>query len=171
MAPRFFFGVARRDPTDKNKALNLAQAAQLTAVEHFVLIISRSTSKKRQQSFYTLLFQRVPLAGVVITGIADLEQHEEEGEVGGEPIPPDPADRSKDFALCYDACLKEIPDFLLTIASAVCGGCTATIVASLIPGAQPVSIPMLIVACSACAAAVGIILGNCLIQCHEMFGQ
>jgi hypothetical protein len=57
-----------------------------------------------------------------------LAEHEEEGEVGGEPIPPDPADRSKDFALCYDACLKEIPDFLLTIASAVCGGCTATII-------------------------------------------
>jgi hypothetical protein len=74
---------------------------------------------------------------------------------------PDP-DNNQDFAACYASCMASIPPFLLVLAGAVCGSCAFAI------GTVPISGPVIAVACLACAGAIGIILGNCFLTCHEM---
>jgi len=106
------------------------------------------------------------LSGLTGDVDADVEDEDDEREV--EEYPADPTRR--DFAECYSKCMSEVPAWLITIAGAVCTACTGAIASNLIPGAQPVSVPATIVACSACAVAVGIVLGNCLLTCHEMLG-
>jgi hypothetical protein len=74
---------------------------------------------------------------------------------------PDP-DNTQDFAACYGSCMANVPGWMLVVATAACGTCTATIAAA------ELAAPALAVACTACALAVGLVLGNCLLQCHEM---
>jgi hypothetical protein len=74
---------------------------------------------------------------------------------------PDP-DNSQDFAACYHSCMANVPLWMVVIASAACGACTAAIAAA------EIAAPAIAVTCTACALTVGLVLGNCLLECHEM---
>lgn len=79
-----------------------------------------------------------------------------------------PADPTQNFAACYSQCIDSVPDWAVGIVVATCGTCTAALGATLVPGIQPASVPVLITACVLCAAAVGGVIGNCMLTCHEM---
>lgn len=72
-----------------------------------------------------------------------------------------PTDRSQDFAACYSRCIEGVPWWLTAVAVAACGGCTTILATVPEPGAVAF-------ACGGCVAAIGIILGNCVLTCHEM---
>lgn len=36
---------------------------------------------------------------------------------------------------------------------------------------EPVWILLLIAACAGCGLAIGLVMGNCMLTCHEMFRQ
>jgi hypothetical protein len=95
----------------------------------------------------------------------DVDEDEDEREVEDHSV-----DSRQDFAQCYKGCMDEIPGWLLAVVGAACAACTGALALGTIPGTQPVTVPVLITACSACAVAVGIVLGNCLLTCHEMLG-
>jgi hypothetical protein len=74
---------------------------------------------------------------------------------------PDP-ENTQDFAACYGSCMANVPAWMLAIASGTCAACIAAI------SAATLAAPAIAVACTACALAVGLLLGNCLLECHEM---
>lgn len=104
-----------------------------------------------------------------LTGEVDPDVEDEDDEREVEDHSAD--DARRDFAECYSNCMKDVPGWLIGIAGAACAACTASLAAGTIPGTQPATVPVIIASCSACAVAVGVILGNCLLTCHEMLGE
>jgi hypothetical protein len=81
---------------------------------------------------------------------------------------PDP-DNTQDFTQCYLECLANIPPFLITLAAVACATCSVALaIAASTGGGAGVTAAGLVIACAACAAVVGAILGNCLLTCLEL---
>lgn len=79
-----------------------------------------------------------------------------------------PDDPTQDFAACYKDCMENVPEWLIAVVGGICTACVAAI-GGLAAGG--VTAPVVIATCSVCAVAVGVVLGNCLLTCHEMLGQ
>jgi hypothetical protein len=146
------------DYLDLNKRLPTART------QNFILGLHRNSKK---QLVVTLLHPTYKLAGKKRKGGATIVTFPLTDNTSAAQQPPSTAaqpdpDNTQDFAACYSSCLNNIPPFLLALAGAVCTTCAAAIATT------PISAPALAVACSACAIAIGIVLGNCLLNCHEM---
>jgi hypothetical protein len=90
------------------------------------------------------------------------------GDSGAQTQPqPDP-DNLQDFVKCYTDCLADVPPYLITLSAVACASCsTALIIAATTGGGAGITALGLAIACTACAVAVGAILGNCLLNCVE----
>lgn len=143
--------------------LNLNKELPSARTQNFILGLQINSKK---QLVATLVHPNYVLAGKLKKGGATILTFIFP-VAGAAPQPPSAAaqpdpDNTQDFAACYSSCMGNIPPFLLVLAGAVCTTCALAI------GATPISAPVLAVACSACAIAIGIVLGNCLLNCHEM---
>lgn len=70
-------------------------------------------------------------------------------------------DSNQDFAACYSECFSAVPDWLIAVVAGICGTCTAALAVAPEP-------TVLMITCGACVAAVGFVLVNCVLTCHEM---
>ena len=83
-----------------------------------------------------------------------------------------PDDPTQDFAVCYSECLSNVPAWIMTPVAGICGACVTMVgIAAATGGSDTISVPVLAVVCTGCVAAVGAVLGNCVLMCHEMFGE
>ncbi|MBD1847491.1 hypothetical protein H6F89_29645 [Cyanobacteria bacterium FACHB-63] len=174
----FFIRAAQRQVVDPATVLLLSKPHKILAEQNFILAL---TNGGRGLDFSPLLLFPLQLKNgrrvksksgswLFLPGFgASQAADNPEPPPPPQPVPSD--DTTKDFAACYGSCMKEVPDWLLGIIGGFCTACTGAIAASLVPGAQPVSVPVLVAACAGCGVAVGVVLGNCLLQCHEMLGQ
>jgi hypothetical protein len=142
---------------------------EIAATERLVLQLSESGNKVRLvvAGPFGALTNYLPAATGKVVPEAD-DEHDEEGEREVDEHLGD--DTTQDFAKCYSQCLKEVDPLVFALAGTVCTACGLAVSAGLVPGTQPVTIPALIIACSACAVVLGGIIGNCILTCHEMFG-
>jgi len=175
----YFMSVRRRDVPNATSAdaLNLSKRLPCASDQHFILGLSVDSKKNL---IATIVLPSSKIRGKSTKGGASVVKFPrfferrpgvpeappvETGPFVPAPEPPgEPAeapDNTQDFADCYAKCMANIPGFLLTLAGAVCASCAATIAAAGAAGA-------IVLACAACAVAIGIILGNCLLTCHEM---
>lgn len=71
------------------------------------------------------------------------------------------ADSNEDFAACYSECFNAVPGWMIAVVSATCASCTTAL--ALAPEPTTLSIT-----CGACVLAIGAVVGNCILTCHEM---
>lgn len=167
----FFIRVGRRDYEDKAAALMLTKQHKLAKTESFVLGITNEDKHWVISAIF--LDKRKNFNGAITVSNFLKTDLAEESKYDGQPseFTSYPDNPTQDFAVCYFECVKNVPGWLVGVVAAICGACTGAIAASLIPGAQPVSVPILTAACGGCAVAIGVTLGNCFLTCHEMLEE
>lgn len=172
----YFISARRRKPDDARSATTLSKKHEILAEEHFVL---GSVEEAKQ-----LMLMIVPSGrrGVTVVKVGKLlqalEPEPDTGDSSGSgsdsrssdsdgsmSYPDDP---QQDFAVCYQNCLSNVPEWLLATVAGVCAGCVTLIGTVAIGGA--VATPILIGVCVGCVVALGAVIGNCILTCHEMFG-
>ena len=143
---------------------------EIAGAEQLVLQLSAADNKVRLvvAGPFGALTNYLPRA----TGKVVITPDEDDEEDDAREVEEHLADEKRqDFAKCYSQCLKEVDPFILGLAGTVCTACGVAVGAGIIPGTQPVTIPSMIIACSACIVALGVIVGNCILTCHELLGQ
>ena len=168
----YFITARRRAHEDGERPTILSGKHTIVAEEHFILGIVEEANN--------LMLMIIPSGnrGVTILDVSKLqkalnaESEEDSTNTSDDKTVTYPDNQTQDFAVCYSECLSNVPPWLLVVVSGICAGCITMIgIATATGGTDGVSIPLLVGVCSGCAAAIGAVLGNCLLTCHEMFGD
>lgn len=165
----FFVSVRRRKVDSKSPgAMLLSKQSDIAREDHFIL-----GATKLGKEVNLALIPGIGMGAFIFPKLLIPLEFATDPEPEPEPEPeqyPDPeAPSTQDFALCYQNCISNVPDWLLAVTSGICGGCVTAIGVAV--ASEGIAIPVLIAVCAACAVAVGVVLGNCLLTCHEMLGD
>jgi hypothetical protein len=169
----YFVSIRRRDTASAAtpaEALVLSNRFPSAGKQNFILGLSQDKGKNLIAALVHPSYQKggkLWKGGVTVVTIPPAGSSGTQSPPAATPHP-DP-DNTQDFAACYSACMQQIPPFLLALAGGVCSTCGATIaLAAGTVGGGGITAGAVAVACVACAVAIGIVLGNCLLNCHEM---
>lgn len=175
----YFISLRRRNPIGFGRgtigAINPADLLRLTkelpisSEQNFILALSKD---KKNNLIATIIHSKFKgkKAGASIIKVSGFEAQDETTQIENPPHVvehnADPDEDTQDFANCYSTCMNNVPDYMLSIVGGICGACVGTIAAT--AGTAGAASPALIVACTGCAVALGLVFGNCLLTCHEM---
>jgi hypothetical protein len=161
---QFFFVTARRKNTSSSdEAFALDKDVGSSAERQFILGFYEESKNLMLSIILPNRHGALTLYMPALTSLLDVNRHQSSGDTKVDSYADDPA---QDFAGCYSECLSTAPDWLTGVVTAFCGGCVATL--ALAAASVGVSTAVTIAVCASCAVAVGIVLGNCLLTCHEM---
>jgi hypothetical protein len=167
----YLVSARRRTPKDSRFDTILSKKHEIVAEEHFILGLVEEAKQLK------LMIIPSGKRGVVMMNTMKLmkalepeDDDQKDNNTTSDTATSYPDDRSQDFAVCYDGCMDEVPDWLKGVVTGVCASCLTLIAVAAVPGGQ-VAAPLLIGACAGCVLAIGSVIGNCILTCHEMLGQ
>lgn len=163
----FFIAAAKRRKPSRTRAdLLLTGAPTIVQEESFLLGVGEDD---KQRVYFLIIPQRRRGAVLFYPGFLG-KLDVDDGDSVESPDPdathyPEETD-SEDFARCYKDCFDNLPPWLLATVGGICTGCVAAIGATI--ASTGITATALAITCGACVAAVGLVMGNCLLTCHEM---
>ena len=183
---KFYFVTARRRKQEdmaSNGLLRLTREVVIEKEYHMVLSLSINKKGKLVASYIhpDMIINNKQLGrgvtqiifpNLTINYLPETNNQEDNNEpevVSNPDRDNDEVSSTFDFAQCYDGCLETVQAWILGIVEGICAACVGTIASQLIPGVQPVSVPLLLVACGSCALSAAAVGANCFLTCHEMY--
>lgn len=165
----YFVSLRRRDVAQAGvlsaDILHVSKRVPIATEQHFILGLSVDTKTRLVATIvhpdYLGRTGKKKRGGITVVKIPTILQA---GTAEQPPVAeslPDPDD-TQDFAACYSACLKDGSPVVLALAGVVCTACGLAL-ASVVLAPEAIA-----TVCVACAVALGLVLGNCLLTCHEM---
>jgi hypothetical protein len=162
----FFVTVRRRVPGNLKHALVVSKKHKVADTQSFVFGVT--LTKTKAQPIISVLFNRKK--GAITLENGKIVQALNSEDTGNTPdtVTSYPDDPTQDFAKCYSECLNNVPPWLLTVVSGICASCLTAVGVAI--ASEGIAVPILILICVACVAMIGLVIGNCILTCHEMLG-